>query len=185
MREGLGEPEGLLDRLRAGDPRAFEDLVRLYQHRVFGVALRMLGIRAEAEEVAQEVFVRVHRSIAGFRGDAQVSTWLYAITSRVCLTRLGAAERKVARAGEDALARVADDRADPTEALERRELERALHDAIAALPDDRRIVVVLRDLEGLSYEAIAAALELGVGTVKSRLHRARMELKDRLEKHLG
>ena len=71
----------LLERLRAGEAQAFEELVAAYQHRVFGVALRMLGNAAEAEEVAQEAFLRAHRSLAGFRGDAKLSTWLYAITS--------------------------------------------------------------------------------------------------------
>jgi RNA polymerase sigma-70 factor (ECF subfamily) len=184
VREGSRDPAALLERLRAGEPRAFEELVRAYQHRVFGIAVRMLGSRAEAEEVAQEVFVRVHRSVAGFRGDAALSTWLHAITSRVCLDRLAAAERKVVRQGDEALLTLRDDHPDPPATLERKEMERALHRAIAELPDERRLVLVLRDLEGLAYDEIAAALGLEVGTVKSRLHRARLELKDRLEKWL-
>jgi len=183
----MGEPApagdaGLVDRLRAGDARAFEELVRHYQHRVFGVAARMLGNGAEAEEVAQEVFLRVYRAIADFRGEAKLSTWLYAITSRLCLTRLGAGERRLAREGEETLTRLANGHASPAAALERSELEAALHRAIAELPEDRRIVVVLRDLEGLAYEEIAAALDLPVGTVRSRLHRARMDLKEKLER---
>src|SRR5437773_1417998 len=97
MREGLGaDPPGLLPRLRAGDPRAFEELVIAYQHRVFGVALRMLGNRAEAEEIAQEVFLRAHRAIADFRGEARLGTWLYAIASRLCLNRLASPDRRLA-----------------------------------------------------------------------------------------
>jgi RNA polymerase sigma-70 factor (ECF subfamily) len=184
VREIPAAPAGLVERLRAGEARAFEELVRAYQHRVFSVAFRMLGSGAEAEEVAQEVFVRVHRSIGTFRGDAALSTWLYAITSRVCLTRLASGERKVAREGEQALLRLADDRPDATATIEERERALALHRAIAELPEDRRVVVVLRDIEGLSYDDVAAALGLEVGTVKSRLHRARMELKERLEKLL-
>lgn len=171
-----------MDRLRAGEVRAFEELVRTYQHRVFGVAVRMLGNAAEAEELAQEVFLRVHRAIADFRGEAKLSTWLYAITSRLCLTRLGGGERRFGRAGEETLARLANGQADPAAMLERSELEAALHRAIVELPDERRIVVVLRDLEGLAYEEIAVALELPVGTVRSRLHRARMDLKEKLER---
>lgn len=180
--EPIGDLPGFLERLRAGEARAFEELVRGYQHRVFGVALRMLGNRAEAEEVAQEVFLRVHRAIAEFRGEAKLSTWLYAIASRVCLSRLGAGERRVGREGEETLGRLANGHANPAAEAERGELEAALHRAIAELPEERRIVVVLRDLEGLAYEEIAEALEVPVGTVRSRLHRARMDLKEKLER---
>jgi RNA polymerase sigma-70 factor (ECF subfamily) len=179
-----GDAPRFLDRLRAGDAPAFEELVMTYQHRVFGVALRMLGNRAEAEDVAQEAFVRAHRALGAFRGDAKLSTWLYAITSRLCLNRLASGERRMARQGEDALLRLCDAGPRPDAALERRELETALGRAIAELPEDRRIVVVLRDIEGLSYEEIAQVLELELGTVRSRLHRARAELKEKLERFL-
>jgi RNA polymerase sigma-70 factor (ECF subfamily) len=178
------DPPGLIERLRAGEARAFEELVTTYQHRIFGVAVRMLGSAAEAEEVAQEVFLRVHRSVAGFRGQARLSTWLYAITSRLCLNRLTSAERRHGRLGQEALERVASEGADAAARVERTELEAALQDAIAALPEDRRIVVVLRDVEGLSYEEIAEALDLEPGTVRSRLHRARTDLKAKLERFL-
>jgi RNA polymerase sigma-70 factor, ECF subfamily len=183
VREG-GDPPEFLERLRSGDARAFEELVTAYQHRVFGVALRMLGNAAEAEEIAQEVFLRAHRALANFRGEAKLSTWLYAIASRLCLTRLGTTERAMVRQGEDRLMTLPHELAGPDAALEQTELETALHRAIAELPDERRIVVVLRDLEGLSYEEIAAALELELGTVRSRLHRARLDLKDKLERFL-
>jgi RNA polymerase sigma-70 factor (ECF subfamily) len=185
VREGPpGDPAGLLDRLRQGDSRAFEELVIHYQHRVFGVALRMLGNAAEAEEVAQEAFLRAYRAIADFRGDSTLSTWLYAITSRLALNRLGAGERRVSRQGDEALALVADGRSSPAEAAEQSELQLALHRAIAELPDERRAAIVLRDIEGLSYEDIARALDLPVGTVRSRIHRARMDLKAKLERFL-
>jgi RNA polymerase sigma-70 factor (ECF subfamily) len=179
-----GDSPRFLDRLRAGDAPAFEELVMTYQHRVFGVALRMLGNRAEAEDVAQEAFVRAHRALGAFRGDAKLSTWLYAITSRLCLNRLASGERRLTRQNEDALLRLSDAGPRPDAALERRELETALGRAIAELPEDRRIVVVLRDLEGLSYEEIAEVLELPLGTVRSRLHRARADLKEKLERFL-
>ena len=184
MRESEADAPDFLRRLRAGEASAFEELVRAHQHRVFGVALRMLGSAAEAEEIAQEVFVRAHRALADFRGDAKLSTWLYAIASRLCLTRLGSGERAAIRQGEETLLRLPHDARGPDAALEQSELEDALHRAVAELPDERRIVVVLRDLEGLAYEDIAAALDLPVGTVRSRLHRARMDLKDKLERFL-
>jgi RNA polymerase sigma-70 factor (ECF subfamily) len=180
--EPIPDEAALVSRLRAGEATAFEELVRRYQHRVFGVAVRMLRNGAEAEEAAQEVFLRVYRAVGEFRGEARLSTWLYAITSRVCFTRLGSGERRLVREGEETLTRLANGEATPGVALERSELEAALHRAIAELPEERRIVVVLRDLEGLAYEEIAGALDLPLGTVRSRLHRARMDLKEKLER---
>src|ERR671925_2445868 len=107
MREGLGaDPPGLLERLRAEEPRAFEELVITHQHRVFGVALRMLGNRAEAEDIAQETFLRAHRALGEFRGEARLSTWLYAIASRLCLNRLASAPRRLERGDDAALLRL-------------------------------------------------------------------------------
>ncbi len=185
MREESAEDSAeFLDRLRAGDGRAFEELVTAHQHRVFGVALRMLGVVAEAEEIAQEVFLRAHRAIRDFRGEARLSTWLYAITSRLCLSRLAAADRRMVRASEDVLTALSSSGEDQAVRLERSELEQALHRAITELPEERRLVVVLRDFEGLSYEDIAAALDIEIGTVRSRLHRARVDLKNKLERFL-
>lgn len=184
MREAeAGDAPRFLARLRAGEIAAFEELVITYQHRVFGVALRMLGNGAEAQEVAQEAFLRAHRGLADFRGDAKLSTWLYAITSRLCLNRLATGERRLRRTGEETLMRLSGGEA-PDAAVERGELEAALHRAIAELPEERRIVVVLRDLEGLPYEEIAEVLGLELGTVRSRLHRARADLKNKLERFL-
>ena len=185
MHEGTtADALDLAARLRAGDPRAFEEFVIAFQHRVFGIAVRMLDSRAEAEDAAQEVFLRAHRGLVGFRGDAKLSTWLYAITSRVCLTRLGSSDRRARRETDEVLTRLPNGQADPAARAERHELEAMLHRAIGELGEDRRIVVVLRDLEGLSYEEIAEALGLELGTVRSRLHRARAELRDKLEKLL-
>ena len=180
--EGRTDDPHVVDRLRRGDVAAFEELVIAYQHRVFGVALRMLGNRAEAEEIAQETFLRAHRALADFRGDAKLSTWLYAIASRLCLNRLAGGERRRAREGEETLLRLASDDAGAAARLERSELEQALAAAIEALPEERRIVVVLRDVQGLSYDEIAETLGLEPGTVRSRLHRARMDLKAKLER---
>jgi RNA polymerase sigma-70 factor (ECF subfamily) len=145
----------------------------------------MLGNPAEAEEVAQETFLRAHRALAEFRGDAKLSTWLYAIASRLCLNRIASGERRLSRARVDGLDRLpAGEGGEPGADLERSEREAALHRAIAELPEDRRIVVVLRDLEGLTYDEIAAALSLEPGTVRSRLHRARLDLKEKLERFL-
>jgi RNA polymerase sigma-70 factor (ECF subfamily) len=155
----------------------------MYQHRIYGVGLRMMGSWADAEEVAQETFLRAHRALAEFRGDAKLSTWLYAIASRLCLNRLASSEWKMARRRvEEGLAGLVFD--EPGGTLERDEREAAVHRALAELPEDRRMVIVLRDFEGLSYDEIAAALGLELGTVRSRLHRARLDLKEKLERYL-
>jgi RNA polymerase sigma-70 factor (ECF subfamily) len=182
--EASGDSPEFIGRLRAGDRTAFEELVRGHQHRVFGLALRMLGNPADAQDVAQEVFLRAHRALAAFRGEARLSTWLHTIASRLCLTRLGAGERRFERHGEETLARLTGSEPGPDRTLEQGELDEALHRAIAELPDERRIVVILRDVEGLAYEEIAQALDLPVGTVRSRLHRARLDLKEKLERFL-
>ena len=178
-----GDAPRFLARLRAGETAAFEELVITYQRRVFGVALRMLGNAAEAQEVAQEAFLRAHRGLAEFRGDAKLSTWLYAITSRLCLNRLARGERRLRRQGEEALLRLAGGET-PDVAVERGELEAALPRAVAELPEGRRRGGGRRDLEGLSSEEIAEVLDLEPGTVRSRLHRARADLKDKLERFL-
>jgi RNA polymerase sigma-70 factor (ECF subfamily) len=184
MREDPGDDKDLVERLRAGEPRAFEDLVRRYQHRVFGVALRMLDNRTEAEDIAQDVFLRVHRSIGAFRGEAKLSTWLYGIASNLCLNRLTSAERKRVRHDDEAVMQAPSDAPDATATMEHAEIQAALRQAINELPDERRIVIVLRDLEGLAYEEIALALGLEPGTVRSRLHRARLDLKNKMERFL-
>ena len=176
------QEDALVARLRQGDHRAFEELVIAYQHRVFGVALRMLGNRAEAEEIAQETFLRAHRALPEFRGDARLHTWLYAIASRLCLNRLASAHRRLVQGDDEALAAAPADEPSAAARLERAELDAAVREAISALPEERRIVVVLRDLEGLSYEEIAEVLDLEPGTVRSRLHRARLDLKAKLER---
>jgi RNA polymerase sigma-70 factor, ECF subfamily len=177
-----GDSAEFVSRLRAGDRGAFEELVRTHQHRIYALALRMLGNAAEAQDVAQEAFLRAHRGIAEFRGEARLSTWLYAIASRLCLNRLAGSERRLTRHGEETLTRLPDGRPGPDQTLERGEIEEALHRAIGELAEERRIVVILRDVEGLAYEEIAEALELPIGTVRSRLHRARLDLKEKLER---
>jgi RNA polymerase sigma-70 factor (ECF subfamily) len=185
VREPLSDDAALLARLRAGQARAFEELVTTYQHRIFGVALRMLGSRAEAEDIAQETFLRAHRALGEFRGEARLGTWLYAIASRLCLNRLASAQRRLERSDEEALLRHPAAAGDAAAALEAGERAAALHEAIAALPEERRIVVVLRDLEGLAYEEIAEVLGLELNTMRSRLHRARLDLKAKLERWLS
>jgi RNA polymerase sigma-70 factor (ECF subfamily) len=187
-----------VDQARAGDPKAFEALVRRYQRWVFTLALRMLGDRAEAEDMAQEIFLKAYRGLGSFRGASRFSTWLYSIASHHCLNSLEARRRRPASSpGPDpgsrslehhdspaALDRVADGAPLADAILERADLARIVQAELRSLTPDHRLILILRDIQGLSYEEIAEALRLELGTVRSRLHRARLEMKARLTAHL-
>jgi RNA polymerase sigma-70 factor (ECF subfamily) len=174
-RPTLGE-RFLLRRLRRGDARAFAVLVARYQDRVFNLAARMLGDAAEAEDVTQEVFVSVHQSLARFRGECRLSTWIFRVAKNHALNRLKRAAVRDAAAVDAESAGDAREGQRPDALAIGREREAAVRRAIEMLPPDQRLLVVLRDMEGLSYEEVAEVADLPDGTVKSRLHRARMAL---------
>lgn len=179
--------EALAVRAAAGDPGAFDALVVLYSERVFSVAFRMLGDRAEAEDLAQEVFVTLHHALPGFRGESKLSTWIYRITKNRCLNRLKFLKRRkvgeLADIDDPGVARSCFDPAtlragaqDPHRKLQNAELSVLIERSLLGLPEEQRELVVLRDLEDLSYEEIVEITGLPLGTVKSRLHRARAAL---------
>jgi RNA polymerase sigma-70 factor (ECF subfamily) len=191
------EDRGLVDRARTGDAEAFEALVRRHQGWVFTLALRMVGDRAEAEDMAQEVFLKAYRGLKRFKGAARFSTWLYAIASHHCLNHLQARRRRPFRSGAGGehrnaagndppplLDRLADEAPRADALLERADLLRVVQAELAGLRQEQRIILILRDIQGLSYEEIAESLGLELGTVRSRLHRARTEMKARLTPHL-
>lgn len=187
----------LVERLIVRDERAFNELVKTYERRVFALILRMLGNRAEAEEVAQEVFIQVFKAISTFRGESKLSTWIYRIAVNLCKNRTK--YLKVRHTGEqDELEAVAERvplgearRANvgqverPDEALAGKQVEKVVQEAILELEDSFRECLVLRDVEELSYEEIEQITGLAEGTVKSRIHRARAQLRDIVEKRLG
>jgi len=197
---GLGEPLGstaeedprnelservLLSKLRRRDPSAFELLVKAHQDRVFDFCLRMLGDREEASDLVQDIFVSIHQHVDKFRADAKLSTWIFRVSRNHCLNRLKYLKRR-GRGRSEALADVADGTlndavggpARPDEELDAAHERDLVQRAIARLDEDQRVLVVLRDIEGLSYEEIVEITDLAVGTVKSRLHRAREKLAD-------
>lgn len=171
--------EGLaIRRLRRGDERAFEELVRDHQDRVFGLILRMLGDRGEAEDLTQEVFVAVHQALPRFRGESRLSTWIWRIAKNHALNRIKVLVRRERLPDAGPL----EEAPRPDRVYDERERRSAVQRAIARLEPDSRLVVALRDLEGLSYEEIAEIVEEPLGTVKSRLHRARLRLAEMLSK---
>lgn len=173
----------LLARAKKGELAAFESIVTTYENRVFTLALRSTGSEADAADVTQEVFLRLWRGLADFRGDSSLSTWLYRVTTNLCvdLARKRAIESGTLSIDDDesALGELPDrsEANRPERALENSELAHELQTALGMLSEEHRRIVVLRDVAGMSYNDIAAALELEEGTVKSRLARARAALR--------
>ena len=175
-----------IEKLRRRDERAFTRLVREFQAPVYNIVFRMLGRREEASDVAQEVFVTIFRAIDGFRGDSKLSTWVYRITVNHCRNRIKYLARR-RRDQHDALDDTLESRHRggeaftssvdrPDTAVEGRRAEAFLKAAIAKLDPEQREVLVLREIQGMTYEEIVEITGLNPGTVKSRLHRARQAI---------
>lgn len=182
----------LIDRFLGGDVKAFDELVIRYQQKVFNVAYRILGDYHEANDVSQDAFVRVHHSLRNFRRDASFYTYLYRIVVNLCKNRIktrGAQRERIAISLNDPVEtdegieqrEIKSHEPTPREILDGKERDKLVQEAIGSLEDGFREIVVLRDIEGLPYEEIAEILKADLGTVKSRLHRARMALKDKLK----
>jgi RNA polymerase sigma-70 factor (ECF subfamily) len=170
----------LVRRVQNGDKAAFDALVLKYQHKVLKLVQRYVRNPAEAEDIAQEAFIKAYRALPAFRGESAFYTWLYRIAINTAKNALVAGRRRPVSYDLDvqdgsqvqAQARLAD--AETPEALALTdEIRRTVNEAIEALPDDLRLAIVLRELEGLSYEDIARTMECPVGTVRSRIFRAR------------
>jgi RNA polymerase sigma-70 factor, ECF subfamily len=183
-------------RCRKGDVHAFEVLVERYQGKMINVSFRILGDYADACDAVQESFLAAYRSLSTFRGDARFSTWLYAIVLNQSRNRLrqkaARSRREVASIDDPLRAREGavigarpPDGGSAVDQLHRRERDRKIQECIDAMDEEQREVLVLRDIEGLTYEEIGEALHLPDGTVKSRLFRARTALKDSLKRALG
>ncbi|HVV86478.1 MAG TPA: sigma-70 family RNA polymerase sigma factor [Kofleriaceae bacterium] len=159
---------------RRGERRAMEALYHQYKRRVFGLCHRIVG-PSDAEEVAQDVFVRVFRGLASFRGDSALGTWVYRLAVNAALTHAGK-QRRRAEVSDDVLEHVAapgDVKRDPG-------LSGKVEQALARLPAGYRAILVLHDVEGLSHEECAAILDCRIGTTKSQLHKARARMRDLL-----
>lgn len=190
----------LLQRAQQGDRGAYGQIVVLYQDRLFNAMVRLVGDREEARELTQEAFTRGLSGIASFRGDASPYTWLFRIAVNLAISQLRKLQRArvfsldgrngSARDGRDAddqaanlMERVSIDRSEtPLQRLERRERDEAVLAALGRLDAEYRAVLVMRDIEGFDYQQMADVLGLPLGTLKSRLFRARLALRDELKK---
>jgi len=179
--------QALVARVQSGDKRAYDLLVLKYQHKIIKLVTRYVRDPSEALDVAQEVFIKAYRAIAKFRGDSAFYTWLYRIAINTAKNYIIAQSRRPPGSdidsteaeqysGADGLKEIAT----PEHALLRDEIEKTVFEAIEALPEDLRTAITLRELEGLSYEEIADTMDCPIGTVRSRIFRAREAIDNRL-----
>lgn len=192
--ETLDPDRDLVARCKKGQPAAFDMLVRKYQDRVLNLAIRFLHEREIAEETAQDVFVAVYKHIKEFQGNSKFSTWLFRIVANHCHNKAKYLRRRKHKQTESLDAPIETDDGDmqrqvpdepghsPEDLSVRRDINERIQEAISCLDEDHRVIVLLRDVEDMSYEEIGEILGLPEGTVKSRLHRARNELRERLSK---
>ena len=174
----------LITRAKKGDQDAFGQLVLAHQNKVFTLCVHMMGSREEAEDMAQEAFLKAWRSLDSFHGESSFATWMHRLTTNLCLDHLRKQTRRqnvsvaVSLDDEEAtLPEPVDHSGDPHEELERAERQRALTKGLQELPEHYRRPLVMREVSGMSYQEIADALKLDLGTVKSRIARAREALR--------
>ena len=175
------EERELVRRAQGGDAEAFSGLVNQHQQFAFNLALRALGDPQEAEDAAQDAFVRAWLALPNFRAQAQFRTWLYRIVTNVCYNRLPRLRRDMAAIGDDHTEDIADEEAvEPGQDVEFRQRRSYLHQQIDSLPESYKILVTLRYHQEMSYEEIASVLSLPMGTVKTGLFRAKAQLRKAL-----
>lgn len=176
---------------RKGDVAAFEALIGEHQKRIFSIAFRMAGNPEDAADMAQEVLIKIFKNLGKFQGNSKFSTWVYRVATNTCLDELKKLRRHTAYSLDQELeteegsvaAELADEAPTPEESAERRDLQRVVSEAIGMLSEDHKKAILLRDMQGFSYEEIANILQCSVGTVKSRINRARAQLKKILIKN--
>ena len=177
----------LITKAKKGDRDAFGQLVLTHQNKVYSLCVHMLNSREEAEDLAQEAFLKAWRSLDSFHEESSFATWMHRLTTNLCLDHLRKQSRRqnvsvaVSLDDEEAVfAEPADLNSDPQRELERKERQKALEKGLKELPEHHRRALVMREVSGMSYQEIADALELDLGTVKSRIARAREALRKRL-----
>lgn len=183
-----------VSRLQANEDAAYDELVRVYHASIFHVAYRMLGDSSDAADAVQEIFLKVFRNVQRFRGDSSLKTWIYRIAFSEILNRLRWWKRRFRsstvsldddRDGRGQAFHLAAPDPSPLHVLETKEREHAIQQALTKLSGEHRSIVILRDIEGFSYSEIADILGISSGTVKSRLARARADMKKTLARHLS
>lgn len=173
-----------LELCKKGDKDAFSDLVKEYQQKVYSTALSIMGNRSDAYDVSQEVFIRIYKSISGFRGASSLSTWIYKITTNICLDTLRKENRfKAVDLGEVSDFVSESSLSSPEKYILSAERKEKIRQALTLLPSDLKTAFVLRDIEGLSYAEISEVTSVPEGTVKSRISRARAAILCEIKKN--
>lgn len=183
------EEQELIARCQAGSRDAFDELITRYQRRIYTFAYRLTGNAEDAADIAADTFVRIYTAIGSFRGDSSFVTWLYRVVTNIYLDSRKRRRARPTTSLDEVVAleettvqrQVEDTGPTPHEMAEANERTRVLEAAIASLPEFQRLMIVMYHVEGLAYEEIAASLQLPIGTVKSRLNRARNALRRKLE----
>lgn len=176
----------LIERAMNGDSSSFNRLMELHERRMYAVALRMCADREDAQDCLQEAMLRIYRSINGFKGQSSFATWVYRVTMNTCLDELRKKKNKQ-NTSLDGLLDMGwspvDEQASPEKRAIDSEVQKCLHAAIGELPEDMRAAVVLRDIQGFTYDEIAQMLDINVGTIKSRISRGREKLREKLKQN--
>ena len=182
----------LVERVQKGDKRAFDLLIQKYQHRIISLVSRYVSDSSEAQDVAQEAFIKAYRAIGRFRGDSAFYTWLYRIAINTAKNWIVAKNRRPPASDIDAvdaeqygMSSRLKETSTPENELLREEIERTVYDTIAELPEDLRTAIMLREMDGMSYEEIATTMECPIGTVRSRIFRAREAIDEKLKPLIG
>ena len=174
------DESALIERCRAGDDAAFGELVDQYKNLVYGMVGRMVSDRSVADDLAQEVFMRVHRGLPYFRGEARLATWIYRIVANVCMQSRGRRASDL-RLDDPDCSRPRLERGASDDSFAGIELRDRLDKALAQLPEKYRLLVAAHYLDGVQYDALAEALGVPIGTVKTHLYRAKRRLRELLE----
>jgi RNA polymerase sigma-70 factor (ECF subfamily) len=188
------DDQRLVERCKKGDQKAFRILVERYQGRVYALALSMLHNRQDALDVSQEAFIKVHRYLGNFQGSASFYTWLYRITYNLCIDQLRRSGRMQSVDYDDKIQRETTtdpgnlqpklSEGNPARTLQRRELAEKIQEAIDELPSYHKGVIIMREIEGMSYKEMAEVMQVSKGTIMSRLHHARQKLQKALTPYL-
>lgn len=188
----MADEEKLVRKAQKGDVEAFEKIISDYRSLVFNVSYRFSDNAEDAADMSQEIFIKLFRNINSFRFQSKLSTWIYKIATNTCLDIVKKKRRDVAafslnsdmedEDGKSFSSEIADNSPTPDVVAERNEMKNAVNRAISMLPDDYRIAIILRDIQGLSYDDIADIVDCSVGTVKSRISRGRKNLREILLK---